>query len=188
MYCKDWNIIILCIPVYLSYNLQLLNVSCFRLLKYLYRTEIEKLIYIYITYISKEDFFPAFYIAFCTTMIESNIRAGFRATGLVLYNPDYIIFKLDIQLCTPMPTLTLPMIWEPKTLHNILKTQSQSIYLKDRIIQHQNSSLTSLLQSIDQVAKGVANAVYKLTLLREENTALRKANDLLSQYRHMKKL
>jgi hypothetical protein len=79
------------------------------------------------------------------------------------------------------------MIWEPKTTRNVLETQSQSTYLKDRIIRHQNSSPTSLLQSIDQVAKGAANAIHELTLLREENAALCKENDLLSRRRRMKK-
>ena len=63
-----------------------------------------------ITHISKEDFFPAFHIAFRTTMIESNIRAGFRATGLVPYDPNYVISKLDVRLRTLTPTPTLPMI------------------------------------------------------------------------------
>lgn len=90
----------------------------------------------YIIYISKEDFFPAFYIAFYTTMIKLNIRAGFRVIGLVPYDPDYIISKLDVRLYTPTPALTLPVIWEPKTPRNIFKIQSQSIYLKDRIVQY----------------------------------------------------
>ncbi|KFY99199.1 hypothetical protein V500_01440 [Pseudogymnoascus sp. VKM F-4518 (FW-2643)] len=120
-------------------------------------------------------------------MIELNIRVGFRATGLVLYDLDYVISKLDVQLCMPTPTPTLPVIWEPKTLRNVLETQSQSTYLKDWIIQHQNSSPTLLLQSINQVAKGAASAIHELTLLQEENAALCKANDLLSQRRRTKK-
>jgi hypothetical protein len=38
----------------------------------LYRTEIEKLIHVYITHISKKDFFPALYKAFCRIITESN--------------------------------------------------------------------------------------------------------------------
>jgi hypothetical protein len=75
-----------------------------------YRTEIEKLIRAYITYVSKEDFFPAFVIAFRTIITESNIRSGFRTTGLVLYDLDYVISQLDVRLCTPILALTLPAI------------------------------------------------------------------------------
>jgi hypothetical protein len=49
------------------------------------------LIHAYITHVSKEDFFPAFVIAFRTIITESNVRSGFRATGLVLYDLDYMI-------------------------------------------------------------------------------------------------
>jgi hypothetical protein len=110
-----------------------------------YRTEIEKLIRAYITHVSKEDFFPAFVTAFRTTITESNIRSGFRATGLVLYDPDYVISQLDVRLRTPTPAPTLPAIWEPKTPQNTLELQSQSTYLKDRIVRYQNSSPTTIL-------------------------------------------
>ena len=78
-------------PSYSSYKLQPLNIGCFRALKRLYSTKIEKLIRVYITYVSKEDFFLAFYNAFRTAIIELNIRGGFRGSGLVPYNPNYII-------------------------------------------------------------------------------------------------
>jgi hypothetical protein len=90
-YCKDWNIIPLCILAHSSHKLQPLDVRCFGPLKRIYGTEIEKLIRAYITHVSKEDFFPAFVIAFRITITESNVRSGFRATGLVLYNLDYVI-------------------------------------------------------------------------------------------------
>jgi hypothetical protein len=86
-----------------------------------YGTKIEKLIRAYIIHISKEDFFPAFVTAFRTTITESNIRSGFRATGLVPYDLDYVISQLNIRLRTPTLAPTLPTIWEPKTPQNILK-------------------------------------------------------------------
>ena len=78
-------------PPYSSYKLQPLNVGCFHALKRSYNTKIEKLIRVYITYVSKEDFFLAFYNAFRTAIIESNIRGGFRGSGLVPYDLNYII-------------------------------------------------------------------------------------------------
>ncbi len=91
LFCKKNNIITLCILVYLSYKLQLLDIDCFCILKKLYSSEIKKLIYIYIIYISKEDFFPAFQTVFCIAITESNIKKGFRESGLVLFDPEYII-------------------------------------------------------------------------------------------------
>jgi hypothetical protein len=78
-------------PAHSSHKLQPLDVGCFSPLKRVYGTEIEKLMRAYITHISKEDFFPAFVTAFRTIITESNIRSGFRATGLVPYDPDYVI-------------------------------------------------------------------------------------------------
>jgi hypothetical protein len=190
LYCKEHNIITLCMPAHSSHKLQPLDVSCFRALKRSYGTEIEKLMRAHITHISKEDFFPAFYTAFRTSMTESNIRGGFRGTGLVPYDPEYVISQLDIRLSTPTPPTTssgLPSVWEPKTPHNLVETQSQTTYVKERIVRHQNSSPTSLLSSIDQFAKGATRAIHELVLLREENAALRKANNELSRRRRTKK-
>jgi hypothetical protein len=78
-------------PAYSSHKLQPLNVRCFSPLKRVYGTKIEKLIRAYITHISKEDFFPTFVIVFRTIITESNVRSGFRTTGLVPYDPDYVI-------------------------------------------------------------------------------------------------
>jgi len=186
-YCKEQNIITLCMPSHSSHKLQPLDVGCFSPLKRSYGAEIEKLMRAHITHISKEDFFPAFYTAFCTTMTKSNAQAGFQATGLVPYNPGYVISQLDVRLRTPTPSPTLPMTWEPKTPSNAFELQSQSTYLKDRVVQHQNSSPTTILQGIDQAIKGAISHVHELTLLREEITTLRKANDLLSRRRRTKK-
>ena len=57
----------------IEFELQPIDVGCFRALKRSYGTEIEKLMHAHITHISKEDFFPAFHIAFRTKMIKSNI-------------------------------------------------------------------------------------------------------------------
>jgi hypothetical protein len=71
-------------PVYSSYKLQSLNISCFRTLKRLYSKVIEDLMRSYIIHVSKDDFFPAFHIVYLESMTESNIKGGFRGVGLVL--------------------------------------------------------------------------------------------------------
>jgi len=45
----------------------------------------------YISYVSKEDFLLAFYKAYDAIITRLNIQVGFRVTGLVLYNPEYVI-------------------------------------------------------------------------------------------------
>ena len=121
------------------YKFQPLDVGCFRALKWSYGKIIESIIRVHIIYISKEDFFPVFYIAHLESMIESNIKGGFRGIGLVLYNPDYVILQLDIRLSTPTsPSISLgfPLLWESKTLNNLFETQSQIDYINNRIVRH----------------------------------------------------
>jgi hypothetical protein len=190
LYCKENNIITLCMPAHSSHRLQPLDVGCFRALKRSYGAEIEKLMRLHITHISKEDFFPAFYTAFRTAMTESNIQGGFRGAGLVPYDPEYVISQLEVQIQTPSrpsTAVSLPSIWYPKTPDNATEAHSQTSYIQERVVRHQNSSLTHILAGIDQLAKGTKRAITKVALLRAENTALRTANDQLSRRRRTKK-
>ena len=91
LYCKQNNIITLCMPSHSSHKLQPLDVGCFGPLKRAYGKEIEALMRAHITHVAKEDFLPAFYKAYDATITKSNIQAGFRATGLVPYDPEYVI-------------------------------------------------------------------------------------------------
>jgi len=122
---------------------------------------------------------------FCTTITESNIKRGFRGSGLVLFDPEYVISQLDIPPSDPTLLSTLYNLlqpWEPQTPSNTIEIQSQLTYIKERLVQYQNSSPTSLLTSIDQFAKGTIQIIYQITLLQEKNLVLCKANNKLSQY------
>ena len=68
---------------YLSYLLQLLNVSCFLLLKRAYSYKIKALIYYYINYITKLKFLLAFKVAFNRAFTVANICLAFRGAGLI---------------------------------------------------------------------------------------------------------
>jgi hypothetical protein len=57
--CKENYIYALCMPPYLLYLLQPLDVVCFSVLKHVYSHEIESLICHYINYITKLEFLPA---------------------------------------------------------------------------------------------------------------------------------
>ena len=82
-YCKDNNIIIFCMLVYSFYFFQLFDVGCFSPMKKVYGAEIEHLVWVHITHITKKDFFPAFKKVFDATIIELNIKRSFKGAGLV---------------------------------------------------------------------------------------------------------
>ena len=102
-YCKENKIIALCMPSHSSHLLQPLDVACFAPLKRSYGDGISALARNYIYYISKETFLLAFKAAYEQTFTKENACAGFRGAGLVLFNPDAVLSKLDVRLRTPTP-------------------------------------------------------------------------------------
>jgi hypothetical protein len=88
---------------YSSHLLQPLNVVPHSLLKRHYSDGISLLVRSRIYYINKETFLLAFKAAYKKTFTLENVRAGFRGAGLVLYDPEAVLLKLDVQLRTPTP-------------------------------------------------------------------------------------
>lgn len=181
-YCKDNNIITLCMPGHSSHLLQPLDVGCFSPLRTAYSKQIEGLVRLRIHHITKLEFLPAFKEAFKAAFTEQNIKAGFRATGLVPYDPQNVLSHLDLRLKTPTP----PPIeeeeeeeyWTSKTPQNAKELENQTTHLKSRIGRHQNSSLTSINEAFDQLVKGAQIMVHSATLLKAEVKALQEANEV----------
>jgi hypothetical protein len=101
--CKEKNIITICMPPHSSHLLQPLNVACFSPLKRSYGDEISALARSRIHHINKQTFLPAFKAAFKKTFTAENVRAGFQGAGLVPYNPEAVLSKLNVRLRTPTP-------------------------------------------------------------------------------------
>ncbi len=99
-YYKKNNIVIFYIFLHSFYLFQLFDIGCFNMLKRLYDKEVENFIRSYINYIIKLNFFACFYIIFFALFNKENIRTGFRDTSLVPFNPETVIFKLDVKLYT----------------------------------------------------------------------------------------
>jgi len=62
----------------------------------------------------------------------------------------------------------------------------QSTYIQRRIANHQGSSPTNIFSTATQLAKGAKAFAYLVTLLKEENETLRKANEALLKRRRAK--
>ncbi|KAF2176955.1 DDE-domain-containing protein [Zopfia rhizophila CBS 207.26] len=82
-------------PAHSSHILQPLDVGCFSPLKRAYRRQVEKLMRNWFNYITKLEFLPAFRDAFNESITKSNIQGSFQGAGLVLFNLDEVILKLD---------------------------------------------------------------------------------------------
>ena len=189
-YCKDNNIIPVCLPPHSSHLTQPLDVGLFGPLKRAYGKEIESFIRAHINHITKVEFFFAFHAAYNATMTKENIASGFRGAGLVPFDPQAVISKLDFKLRTPTPTTppdTHLNAWVSQTPHNPTEAVSQSTFVKSRIDGHQGSSPTPIFSAVKQLAKGMEAIAHQNTLLIEENRMIRKANEALSKRRRAKK-
>ena len=186
-FCKEKNIITACMPSHSSHLLQPLDVGCFAPLKRAYGKQVEDFIRNGINHITKLEFLPAFKAAFEASFTQSNIKGGFRGAGLVPYDPEAVISKLDVQLRTPTPPAAEDAPWESKTPSNTLELASQNKLIKDKIACHQNSSPTPINEAVDQFLKGAHKMAHRLAILEAENADLRKANELATQRKQRKK-
>src|ERR1700722_5588139 len=91
LFCSEHSIITLCMPLHLSHLLQLLDVSCFSVVKRLYSQQIEGYMRVGLNHIDKPDFLTAYIPTRKEAMAIDIVRSRFAATGLVPYNPDRVL-------------------------------------------------------------------------------------------------
>ena len=190
IFCQEHNIITLCMPPYSSYILQPLDVGCFSPLKKAYGKQIEGLMHGGQTYIIKEDFFPAFQVAFQESMTISNVQGGFRGTGIIPFDPQRVLDTLPPCAKTPTPSNSRPstaQTWDPTTPKNVTDTSRQSTFIKTRINSHQGSSPTQIINAVDQFTKGSLAIMHEVALLRSRITELEETNERLSKRRKAKR-
>ena len=145
-----------------------------------YRQKIESYIYARINHIDKSDFLTAFLSAREESIALDTVRNSFTATGLVPYDPEQVLLKLNIQLRTPTPPLpptNIPDNLVPKTPYNIAKLEYQTKIIKDYLQHRMTSPLSPTDQALNQLVKGYQLAMYNAVLLAEENRQLRAANE-----------
>jgi hypothetical protein len=102
-FCMENKIYALCMPPHSSHLLQPLDIDCFSPLKRAYGRQIESLIRDHINHITKLEFLPAFRVAYDQSITKENIYASFQGAGLVPYDPEVVILKLDVKRRTLSP-------------------------------------------------------------------------------------
>jgi hypothetical protein len=70
-------------------------------LKTAYTARLERLFRASYYIITKDDFLAEILHAIAATFTASNIQAGFRGAGLVLFNPEAVLEKLTLRTVTP---------------------------------------------------------------------------------------
>ncbi|KAF2181615.1 DDE-domain-containing protein [Zopfia rhizophila CBS 207.26] len=83
-------------PPHSSHILQPLDVGYFSPLKTAYGRQVEKLMRNRFNHITKIEFLPAFRDAFNASITKKNIQESFQGAGLVPFDLDKVISKLDV--------------------------------------------------------------------------------------------
>ena len=177
-------------PPYSSHLLQPLDVGVFGPLKKAYSKELNKLIRVGISYITKEDFFPAFRAVFDATITEQNIQAGFRGTGLVPLNAQRVISTLDVKLSTPTlsPTSSRSsQLLTSRTPKSHQDATKQVKVVKNRIFNHQNSSPTKIFESLDSLVRGITSISHRAALAEAQVAGYQSTLEQLSKRQRAKK-
>ena len=177
-------------PAHSSHLLLPLDVSCFSVLKRCYGQEVENYMRAGINHIDKPDFLEAYLSARTKAMIPNTVCSGFTATGLVLYDPEQVLSKLNTQL----QTLTLPVCplnildnWVPGTPANIAALERQTKAIKHYIRRRTTSPPSPTDVALDQLVKGCQLAMHNAVLLAEENKQLQAANERQKRKRKKKR-
>jgi hypothetical protein len=186
-YCKDHKIVTLCMPSHSSHLLQPLDVGCFAPLKKAYGRQAEVLMRNHINHITKTEFLPCFIAAFKASFSKSNIQGGFQGAGLVPFDPEAVISKLDIRLRTPTPSCVEETPWVSKTPSNTREIGSQSTLLRERIQKHVNSSPTSMMEALERFTKGAEMMAHSMVLMQKRNLELQAANEAAARRKSRKR-
>jgi hypothetical protein len=186
-YCKDNKIITICMPPHSSHLLQPLDVGCFSPMKKAYGRQAEDLMRNKITHITKLEFLPCFKGTFDATITKDNIQGGFRGAGLVPFDPEAVISKLDVRLRTPPLPTVKDGPWQSQTPSNTLEFGSQSKLIQERIRRHIDSSPTYMVEAIKSLSKGAEMIAHSLVLMTKRNAELQAANEASTRRRSYKR-
>ena len=185
-FCLEKHILTLCMPPHSSHICQPLDVSCFGPLKKAYGHQIENKLRLGINHITKEDFLPAFHAAHQQAITLQNIRAGFRASGLVPFHPEAVLSNLSPAQSTPSPRGSQSS-WQAQTPHNLPDIKKQPELIIKEARKRRRSSASSGIQPFQQLLKGFETVVHDKALLTAEVAALRAENQYQKQKRARRK-
>ena len=177
-------------PPHSSHLLQPLDVSCFAVLKRSYGRQIEDLMRVGVNHIDKSDFLSAYSTARTEALTSNTVRSGFAATGLVPYDPERVLSKLNTQLRTPTPpppSATEQAPWVLETPHNIQELERQAKAIRDFVQRRTASSSSPTDRAVQQLVKGCQMAMHSAVLLADENKKLRAANERQTKKRAVRR-
>jgi hypothetical protein len=172
--CSENRIIPICMPPHSSHLLQPLDVGCFAVLKRAYGKCVEDLMRSGQNHIDKLDFLDAFPDARIEAFKAETIKNSFSVTGLVPYDPNRVISKLNIQLRTPTPPPSRGSQSSAyQTPLNYKQLQKHEISIKKLLKKRSKSPPSPLLSHIDRVLKSAQIHMHNHALITQDIQLLR---------------
>ena len=166
-------------PPHTSHLLQPLDVACFSPLKTAYGSLVQDLARQGIFHVDKSDFLAMYQQARTTVFTEQNIKSGFRATGLIPFNPDRVLSSLTVTK-TPSPPSTShgpqSSPWTSGTPKNLVDLAKQAQLVKDMLYQTQGP-----IEPISKVVKACQLSMSGTVLLAQRVTELEATVEHLQQ-------
>jgi hypothetical protein len=146
----------------------------------MYGYQIQQLMRNGVNHIDKADFLTVYNRARTESITPAIIRSGFAATGLVPFNPERVLSKLNIQIRTPTPPLVpiLPQQWIPETPQHPEAVDLQAKSIKESLQRRMYPEIPSspTESAFEQLVKEAKQAMYYSAILAEENRQLRAEN------------
>jgi hypothetical protein len=188
-YCKENNIVLLCMPAHSSYLLQPLDVGIFLPLKQVYRQGIDTNIRLGINHIDKQEFLRIYPLARASTFTASNIHRAFRGAGLIPLDPAVVIKHLKVESRQLTPDNLLPN--EPIVLHtpqNISQLQHHTAVVLESLRNRSHSPGSPEQLIIEQLYKSAEIAMHSTALITSTNESLIATNTRLTRKQAKKRL
>ena len=176
-FCMQRRIIPLYMPPHSSHLLQPLDISCFAPLKYYYGQKITEMMQNGIYAIDKREFLTFYKKAHNHAFSKANILSGFAAAGLIPFNPDRVLAKLNKKMKTPTPpssSSSNQSFYLGKTPANLYQLNQQKMQLQE--LQKQSLSSIAAEQMLEKVIKGAEMAMQNSVLLQQEVHQLQASN------------
>lgn len=186
-FCEEEGIITLCMPPHSSHLLQPLDVGCFGPLKKAYSQRISRLGTIGYHHLIKEDFLPELQPAYQAAFKPSTIRGAFRGSGLLPLDPQAVLSKLTLRqktLTPPPPQSSQELQQTPQNPQQVNKHTTQ---LKAKVVHHQGSSPTPILDAVDRLSRGFQKTQATLSMLQAEYDNMKTIVDELQSHRAPRK-
>jgi hypothetical protein len=128
-------------------------------------------------HINKFDFLSAYLVAHHQVFTIQNIQSGFTAAGILPFNPQRVLDKLNIKISTPTPpqsqggdSTSSSMLATPHTARQLFK---KALLVKKMLWRDSRSPSSPLKRTYDELLKGCKLIMHQAAFMSKELHDLR---------------